>query len=323
MVRASLAPRSLYAVSDDPRFFYPKTQLAAPKERVDRFAGYGRPMSRLRISVAERADAPALARFAAHQPLVWADFASIALLQPDEPRVWLAWNGDTVEAAAIDDGLAMSVGGTAGGLHAIADHVADQLDAKLVVAGRTDDVRTFVSRASVERIERPEHFMAVARADLRFAPEPIPLRIASAEDLTMLVRVRAAALAEEYDIDVPAGSTLYDDIAESLERAVRLQGVAIWVEEGGCAFTAQLIAKTPDAAMFGDLYTDPELRGAGRATRALTAFCGWLMSESAHVTLRVGVANTPAVRLYERVGFRPIEDFCSSLGPRPELGIGS
>jgi len=130
----------------------------------------------------------------------------------------------------------------------------------------------------------------------------------------MLVRVRAAALEEEYGIPVEPGGELYTELASAVSRAVALQGVAIWTEDGGCAFTAQLIAKTPHASMFGDLYVDPALRGAGRATRALTAFCAWLMSESEQVTLRVGSSNHPALRLYERVGFEPVDAFLSSLG---------
>ena len=267
------------------------------------------------VHVASASDAPLLASFAAERPLVRADFASIALLQPDEPRVLLAQDDTgTVHAAAIDDGLAMSVSGDADALVAIAGTIAD-IDAKLVIAGRTDDVRAFVAGAPAPRRERAEHFMAVARGQLRQSLEPIPLRIATAEDLPMLLRVRAAALAEEYGIPVPVGSALHDELATSVRRAVTLQGVAIWVEDGQCAFTAQLIAKTPAAAMFGDLYVDPALRGSGRATRALTAFCSWLMSESEHVTLRVGTANVAAVRLYERVGFATIDSFLSSLGP--------
>lgn len=277
-------------------------------------------MSSQHVTVADRSDSPALARFAAQHPLVRADFASIALLQPAEPRVWLARTGDTIDAAAIDDGLAMSVSGSPEGLQAIAAHV-DDIDSKLVIAGRTPDVRAFVADAVEPRRERPEHFMAVGRGELRVAAEALPLRIAVEDDLPMLIQARAAALAEEYGIPVAPGSHLHGELADSVTRAVRLQGVAIWVDEDRCAFTAQLIAKTPEAAMFGDLFTDPELRGAGRATRGLTAFSAWLMSESAHVTLRVGVENTPAVRLYERVGFQVVDDFCSSLGPQPdELG---
>lgn len=272
-------------------------------------------MTGLEVSVAGTDDAGALAAFAAQRPLAWTDFASIALLQPDEPRVWLARSRDgEVRAAAIDDGLAMSVAGTHQGLDAIAGHVGDLAD-KLVIAGRVAEVRQFVSRIEQERRERAEHFMAVARGSLRCPIEAIPLRIATADDLPTLIRVRAAALEEEYGIPVPEGSTLYEELAKAVTRAVSLQGVAIWMDEDQCAFTAQLIAKTPEAAMFGDLYVDPELRGEGRATRALTAFCAWLMTESEHVTLRVGSSNESAVRLYDRVGFEVVDQFLSSLGP--------
>jgi GNAT superfamily N-acetyltransferase len=272
-------------------------------------------METIDVRVATAADADALAAFAAQRALAWTDFASIALLQPDEPKVWLATDpAGGVVAAAIDDGLAMSVGGSEAGLGAIADAVPDA-GGKLVIAGRTPEVRTFVAGIPGEpRRERLEHFMAVGRGELLAPVEAIPLRIATEDDLPMLMRVRAAALSEEYDIPVPEGSALYRELASAVTRAVGMQGVAVWVEDGQCAFTAQLIAKTADASMFGDLYVDRSLRGAGRATRALTAFCTWLMTESEHVVLRVGRSNEPAVRLYERVGFRVVDDFCSSLG---------
>jgi ribosomal protein S18 acetylase RimI-like enzyme len=272
-------------------------------------------MAQLDVRVAGTNDADALGAFAAQRPLAWTDFASIALLQPEEPRVWIASTGDgPITAAAIDDGLAMSVAGQAEGLDAIAASVPD-IAAKLVIAGRTGEVRRFVANVDQERRERLEHFMSVARGGLRCPIEAIPLRIATADDLPMLLRVRASALEEEYGIPVPPGSKLYEELASAVTRAVSLQGVAIWVEDGGCAFTAQLIAKTPTASMFGDLYVDPELRGEGRATRALTAFCTWLMTESEHVTLRVGADNDPAVKLYDRVGFEVVDEFCTSLGP--------
>ncbi len=272
-------------------------------------------MQSLHVRVAEASDAAALHAFAARRPLAWTDFASIAALQPDEPKVWLAFDdAGAVSAAAIDDGLAMSVGGDDDGLAAIARTVPD-VDSKLVIAGRTEEVRHFVGAAGTEpRRERPELFMAVKRGQLRSEAEQIPLRIATDADLPMLMRVRAAALSEEYGIPVPEDSDLYRELASAVTRAVSMNGVAIWVEDDQCAFTAQLIAKTVEASMFGDLYVDRGLRGAGRATRALTAFCTWLMTESEHVVLRVGRDNTSAVRLYERVGFTVVDEFCSSLG---------
>lgn len=258
-----------------------------------------------------------LAEFAERNPLIWADFASIAVMLPEQPRVWLATDRATglVEAAAIDDGLSMSVGGEGDAIDAIAEHV-EGIDDKLVVAGRVADVRRLIAHVEHPRRERLEHFMSIGKRELSSLIEPVPIRIADESDLPLLRTARVAALEEEYGIPVPIGGSLHTELDKAVTRAVKLQGVAIWVEDDGVAFTAQLIAKTSDAAMFGDLYTSPQLRGGGRATRALTAFCAWLMSESAHVTLRVGTQNAPAVRLYERVGFSVIDDFCSSLRDR-------
>lgn len=270
------------------------------------------------VDVMRPETADRLARFAAARPLVYTDFASIALLMPAEPKVWMALAGDEVLAAAIDDGLAMSVAGDEDALRRLSASI-DDLDSKLVIAGREREVRAFVEAAGEPRRERSEHFMAVSRTELLLQPEPMPLRIAETHDLSQLAEVRAQALEEEYGIEVTRGGDLFGELERAVTRAVQMQGVAIWMEQGMVAFTAQLIAKTPAASTFGDLYTDPELRGAGRATRALTAFCAWLMSESEHVTLRVGIENLPAVRLYERVGFHVIDQFMSSLRADPPL----
>lgn len=263
-----------------------------------------------------------LMEFAATSPLAFADIASIATILPDEPAVWMVHADENraapVVAAAIDDGIAVSVGGAADAMSTLAAHFGGSLSRKLVISGRTDTVRSFLEFASpmadlVGRMDRHEHLMAVAPEQLQVVAEALPLRIATSEDLPILAEARRLALAEEYDMDVLPDSPLARDLSTAVARAVSLSGVAIWLEEDRVAFTAQLIAKTPHAAMFGDLYTDPLLRGEGRATRALATFCSWLMSESAQVTLRVGTNNTPAVRLYERVGFQVVEPFLSSV----------
>lgn len=272
-------------------------------------------MTGIQVTVANADDADDLAAFAQTHPLAWTDFASIAILQPDEPGVWVARSrGDRrIRAAVIDDGLAMSVAGDPDGLDAIVE-AAGSVDDKLVVAGRTAEVRHVARHAVQPRRERPEHFMAVPRDGLRCPLESVPIRVATGADLPLLVTARVAALEEEYGIPVPPNSRIARELEAAVRRAVQLQGVAIWLEDGACAFTAQLVAKTPTAAMFGDLYVDPALRGAGRATRGLTAFCAWLMTESEHVALRVGIDNEPALRLYERVGFEVVDSFLSSLG---------
>lgn len=253
-----------------------------------------------------------LSAFADRQPLLYNDFASIASIMPSEPRVWVATDERAVAAAAIDDGLAMSVGGDADGLELLAQRIPD-LDAKLVISGPVGETEAFVAAAKKPRVTRPELFMAVTREALPQGFAPVPLRIAEADDLQLLTDVRARALEEEYSISVPRTGTVYGELERAVARAVAMQGVAIWTIDGQVAFTAQLVAKTEHAAMFGDLYTDPQLRGEGRATAGLVNFCLWLMSESTNVTLRVGAENQPARRLYDRVGFQQVGTFVSSL----------
>ena len=254
----------------------------------------------------------AIANFAAAAPLVRADFASLAQLQPDEPRIWTAWSAGTVRAAAIDDGLAMSVAGDPDALLKLRSAITN-IDDKMVISGHVADVEIFASECASERTLRHEHFMSLTRDQLPQLIEQVPLRVATTADLGLLEDARRRALEEEYGVVVGRGSQLDTELVRAVHRAVDMQGVAIWVEDGRVAFTAQLVAKTPVAAMFGDLYTDRELRGRGIATRALSSFCAWLMSESEHVTLRVGVSNAPAVRLYNRVGFHEVAEFASSL----------
>ena len=223
-----------------------------------------------------------------------------------------AWADESIVAAAIDDGLATSIAGDHDGLAAIGAWI-EELDEKLVIAGPIDDVRSIEQCTNAPRHFRPEIFMAVHRTEILVTAEPLPLRVATRADIAILAEARMCALEEEYDMVVERDGPLAHDLKVALELAVDIQGVAIWLEDGNVAFTAQLIAKTDAIAVFGDLYTDRKLRGAGRATRGLAAFCAWLMTESEHVGLRVGVDNIPARRLYDRVGFTAIDQFASSL----------
>jgi ribosomal protein S18 acetylase RimI-like enzyme len=265
------------------------------------------------VTVAGAAEADDLLKLAAIRPLEYNDLASIARLQPEVPRVWIARNPEgTVEAAAVDDGLAMTIAGSEAGLKVLAAG-RDDLPDKLVIAGRANEVATMCRTVTSGRTVRSEHFMAVDRDEVLKPTEAVDIRIATVDDLPLLRAARVAALEEEYGIEVPEGGELERQLHSSVARAVEIGGVAIWIEDFRVAFTAQLISKTPVAAMFGDLYTDPALRGAGRATKALSLFCAWLMTESDHVTLRVSTANEAAVRLYERTGFTVFSEFASSV----------
>lgn len=62
-------------------------------------------------------------------------------------------------------------------------------------------------------------------------------------------------------------------------------------------------------AAVGDVSTLPEHRGKGLGGRVLAALCHSLRTEVAIVGLNVGRDNTPARKLYERLGFLPLMEY--------------
>ena len=95
------------------------------------------------VRVVTADDFPAIIEFAAERVLTRADFASLALMGSQEPRMIAAWADESIVAAAIDDGLATSIAGDHDGLAAIGAWI-EELDEKLVIAGPIDDVLSLI-----------------------------------------------------------------------------------------------------------------------------------------------------------------------------------
>ena len=57
-----------------------------------------------------------------------------------------------------------------------------------------------------------------------------------------------------------------------------------------------------------DLFIDPACHRRGYGSDAVLALARWLFTERGHhrITIDPAVANTPAIRCYEKVGFRPV-----------------
>jgi predicted GNAT family acetyltransferase len=78
----------------------------------------------------------------------------------------------------------------------------------------------------------------------------------------------------------------------------------LWKERGQLVFKADVGSRTDQVAQIEGVWTPPAFRGRGYATRGMTALCARLLREVPIVTLYVNVANAPARRVYQRVGFR-------------------
>lgn len=101
------------------------------------------------------------------------------------------------------------------------------------------------------------------------------------------------------------------------------------VETGGQLLAALLAVHrapwddTPDCPFITDLFTDPGYRRDGFA-RALMIRCLTEASATSRprVALRVDSGNTPALRLYESLGFRPGQGQPPRPGGRPPAQAG-
>ncbi len=131
-----------------------------------------------------------------------------------------------------------------------------------------------------------------------------PVRRARVEELDQMAEVGAAMHLGEVGFD-----PLLVDPAGWRERVltlIRRGRMYVWMEDGRVAFKADCASVTAEAVQLQGVWTDPALRGQGRATRGLLALCQLLLRETQAVTLFVNDFNDVAIRLYERTGFRRI-----------------
>lgn len=79
-----------------------------------------------------------------------------------------------------------------------------------------------------------------------------------------------------------------------------------WVGEspGTLCFFCNAGPRSDYTLQLQGIWTPEELRGAGLATQALSKICAQLLREIPTLSLYVNGFNEPALRLYERIGFR-------------------
>ena len=86
----------------------------------------------------------------------------------------------------------------------------------------------------------------------------------------------------------------------------RIEAGRVWVarDAGQVVFTVNVGTRHGYGCQIGGTYVLPDRRGEGFASRGLSALLRHLLAQHPRVTLHVDERNAPAVRLYERTGFR-------------------
>ena len=126
------------------------------------------------------------------------------------------------------------------------------------------------------------------------------LRLATLDDLELLVPACAAAHREEIGIDPLERDP---NAFRWRTRAQIEEGRSwLWEERGVILFKAEASAWTPSAVQLQQVWVDPGVRGRGHAQRAMRDLCRLLLADVPTVCLFVRPENAPALRVYEAIG---------------------
>ena len=100
-----------------------------------------------------------------------------------------------------------------------------------------------------------------------------------------------------------------EDAAAEVDQRLGYGGLTVW-EAGGTPVSMAGITRIVHAmARVGSVYTPPELRGRGYASGVTAAVSqAALDAGAAQVVLFTDLANATSNALYERLGYRPVED---------------
>jgi RimJ/RimL family protein N-acetyltransferase len=147
--------------------------------------------------------------------------------------------------------------------------------------------------------------MRLHRLDRLVGPDPPPdgaPRVAGERDRDLLIGWTEAFARE---VDEPAGHDRAADVDERLGYG----GLTIWEARGDPVSMAGVSRAVGGMARVGPVYTPPALRGRGYAGGVTAAVSQAALDAGAtQVVLYTDLANPTSNALYQRLGYRPVED---------------
>ncbi len=221
-----------------------------------------------------------------------------------------AWDGDTLAGVAFQRRGAISASVVTPRLaaYALASSIGNR-ESWTSVVGPEDPCSAIVdSLRSTKpfRVDRVQSFMAALRG-AKLGPGGSGVRRATMRDLETLVLLVARYRVED------GLSAAGDDHGAwiRLHTMERIQSGNLFVveERDRIVFTGAFNFVGRWGAGLGGIYTVPEARGRGVASRATSDLCRIALESGLAATLHVDPANEPAIRAYGKAGLEEAGEF--------------
>lgn len=161
-------------------------------------------------------------------------------------------------------------------------------------------LRARIDPPTVVRMNQPIYALA-RRAGF---PDLTRGRYSTARDLEQLVPACAAMHKEEVGIDPMERDA--NGYRERIRELVDKKRSLVLVVDGVIASKCEYSAMTTESVQLMGVWTDPRYRRRGLSRELLREVCGHLFRKGKTVTLFVNDFNTPAIALYESLGFERI-----------------
>ncbi len=159
-------------------------------------------------------------------------------------------------------------------------------------------------------IRTSQPLYALSRERLRFGRMHADVALGTYDEVDELAQHAAAMITGEMSGAVVLSKA---DFRSRTARIVEAGRLWRYRHGGRLAFMCYVGGLMPAAAQIQGVWTPPDMRGRGHATRALGAICDYLLDSVPSLCLYVNDYNTRAIALYERIGFQRVGEFQTIL----------
>ena len=217
-------------------------------------------------------------------------------MHPDQTRIWLAMEGAEVEGLLlIHRGYVVQLRGSREAVRLLLDKVS----LKEVELQAPLDCEDMVLKKYVPRVRQEMVLMLLKRGEenVQITTTPARLGVEDAEDI--------AELMSEADRE------WWGDVTAEMIRS-RMEGALyVGIKQDGKVVSVGMVRLTDSGSNISVIATHERYRNRGYATSIVSTLVKEILKTSETALIHVISDNTPAVRAYSKVGYKPYRTYLS------------